>query len=150
MDFRCAPCGKTFAREPLPTETPFEVPGFDGVFLSGFKGRAVDGRMVIDSAACPQCGGFAPRSCTTTPVPGTYLTLATLSAPCPDCGHATVLHIGVDHCPVCELVDLNQRARDGGRVEVRIQGSVLTEKKLFEAIKDGLRRQPPDLGGIRA
>lgn len=49
--------------------------------------------------------------CTTTPVPGTYLTPVTLTAPCPDCGHATVLHIGVDHCPVCELVDLNERAR---------------------------------------
>lgn len=49
--------------------------------------------------------------CTTTPVPGTHLTPATLAAPCPDCEHATALHVGVDHCPVCEMVDLNQRAR---------------------------------------
>jgi hypothetical protein len=24
--------------------------------------------------------------------------------PCPVCGHADLVHIGVDHCPVCELV----------------------------------------------
>lgn len=23
---------------------------------------------------------------------------------CPECGHAVVVHIGVEHCPVCELV----------------------------------------------
>lgn len=49
--------------------------------------------------------------CTTKPLPGTYLTLATVTAPCVDCGHATVVHIGVDHCPVCELVAYNATAR---------------------------------------
>jgi hypothetical protein len=24
--------------------------------------------------------------------------------PCPVCGHSDLVHIGVDHCPVCELV----------------------------------------------
>jgi hypothetical protein len=37
--------------------------------------------------------------CTWTPPPG-WVT----GTPCPDCGHADLGHIGVDHCPVCELV----------------------------------------------
>ena len=24
--------------------------------------------------------------------------------PCPECGHSDVVHVGTDHCPVCELV----------------------------------------------
>ena len=42
------------------------------------------------------------------PFPGSHL-----GSPCPHCGHCAALHMGVDHCPVCELVDLNKRARDG-------------------------------------
>lgn len=26
-----------------------------------------------------------------------------LSGRCPSCGHATVIHVGIDACPVCEL-----------------------------------------------
>jgi hypothetical protein len=49
--------------------------------------------------------------CTTKPLPGSYLTLASLTAPCVDCAHATAVHIGVEHCPVCELVGHNANAR---------------------------------------
>jgi hypothetical protein len=42
--------------------------------------------------------------CNQRPVPGEYV-----GAGCGQCGHALVLHIGVTHCPVCELVDLNER-----------------------------------------
>lgn len=49
--------------------------------------------------------------CTTTPVPGTFLTPANLAAPCEICGHAVILHIGAHHCPVCEMVDLNAQER---------------------------------------
>lgn len=45
--------------------------------------------------------------CTRKPVPFAYL-----SDGCPDCGHAIVLHVGVNHCPVCEMVDLNRQSRD--------------------------------------
>jgi uncharacterized Zn finger protein (UPF0148 family) len=86
-----------------------------------------------------------PAYCTTTPRAGDRI-----AAPCPDCGHATVLHIGVDHCPVCELVELNRRARDGGRVEIRVEGAAVTEKKLIEAIEAAQRRRPPGSGGLRA
>lgn len=74
-----------------------------------------------DTGAIAQATGY----CTTKPVPGTFLTLPTLVNPCPDCGHAALLHIGVDHCPVCELEDLNQRNRDliaKGQVEITING----------------------------
>lgn len=52
-----------------------------------------------------------PLYCASRPAPGTLQTLADLMAHCSMCGHARVLHIGVDHCPVCELVDLNAQAR---------------------------------------
>lgn len=55
--------------------------------------------------------------CTTTPTVGDRLADA-----CPDCGHATVLHIGVDHCPVCEMVDHNRRARITATRHVTING----------------------------
>lgn len=42
--------------------------------------------------------------CTRKPVPGQVI-----GAGCEDCGHAMVLHVGVDHCPVCELVHFNQQ-----------------------------------------
>ena len=42
--------------------------------------------------------------CATKPLSGAFLV-----DPCPDCGHANVLHVGVDHCPVCELLDLNRQ-----------------------------------------
>jgi hypothetical protein len=58
--------------------------------------------------------------CTTKPRAGDHLTDA-----CRDCGHAVVLHVGTDHCPVCELLDLNAQARGGGRVEVRYEAPPL-------------------------
>lgn len=48
-----------------------------------------------------------PSFCSYRPVPGEVLKTA-----CPMCGHAFALHIGVEHCPVCELVHLNQQARE--------------------------------------
>ena len=58
---------------------------------------------------------------------------------CSACQHALTLHIGVKHCPVCELVDLNDKARDrvigDGRIEVHLQGAVLTEADLLAAIR---------------
>lgn len=42
--------------------------------------------------------------CATRPQPGDLLTDG-----CPDCGHAFVLHAGTNHCPVCEMVDLNRQ-----------------------------------------
>jgi hypothetical protein len=47
-----------------------------------------------------------PAFCTHRPLPGQLLT-----AGCPDCGHALIVHIGVEHCPVCEMQHLNQQAR---------------------------------------
>lgn len=61
MEFHCPRCNKSFERVPSPAEVPFEVAGSEGLFLSGFKGRAVNGRMVIESAACPGCSLLAPR-----------------------------------------------------------------------------------------
>jgi hypothetical protein len=41
--------------------------------------------------------------------PGEHCTWQTpagwrLGHPCPVCGHSDLVHIGTDHCPVCELV----------------------------------------------
>lgn len=58
--------------------------------------------------------------CTYQPLPGEVLKTA-----CPDCGHAAVLHIGVEHCPVCELVAHNRKVRAAmaaNRVEVHVTG----------------------------
>ena len=65
---------------------------------------------------CRLHGGHAPRPrettppeqpsyCTYRPLPGEVLKSA-----CPDCGRAVALHIGVEHCPVCELVQRNRQA----------------------------------------
>ncbi|MGW4042961.1 hypothetical protein [Streptomyces sp. NPDC004721] len=48
-----------------------------------------------------------PTFCSYQPVPGEFL-----SAACVECGHALVLHIGVEHCPVCEMVHLNQQTQE--------------------------------------
>lgn len=74
--------------------------------------------------------------CTTQPLPGAYLTPSTLTAPCPDCGHATLMHIGVGHCPVCELVDLNQQARAGAtNVTVNVSGDLSHAEKAWAEIQ---------------
>lgn len=61
-----------------------------------------------------------PVFCTYRPVTGEVLKTA-----CPECGHALALHIGVEHCPVCELVALNGQLRDAmaaNRIEVHVTG----------------------------
>lgn len=59
-----------------------------------------------------------PSLCTYRPLPGDVLKSA-----CPNCGHAAVLHIGVEHCPVCELVEHNRQVRAAmaaNRIEVHV------------------------------
>jgi hypothetical protein len=51
-------------------------------------------------------GAERPAFCSYRPVPGEFLTAA-----CVECGHALALHIGVEHCPVCELVHHNRQVR---------------------------------------
>lgn len=61
-----------------------------------------------------------PSFCTSRPKPG-----AMLAGACEECGHALVLHIGVEHCPVCEMVHHNAQVRDAmteNRVEVHVTG----------------------------
>ncbi|MFE9448283.1 hypothetical protein [Streptomyces sp. NPDC006739] len=104
MRFHCAACNKSFTKTPDLGEVPFEVDGYEGLFLSGFKGREADGKMIIEAATCPECCLLAPRTCAAAPVPG-----ESPGTPCADCGHAVLLHVGVDHCPVCEMLDLNRQ-----------------------------------------
>ena len=47
--------------------------------------------------------------------------------PCRACGHPTMAHIGVDHCPVCELVALNALQRDQARQDEPAQADPLPE-----------------------
>jgi hypothetical protein len=49
-----------------------------------------------------------------------------------------VLHIGCEYCPLCELVDLNGRARtalDAAHVELTVKGKPLTEAGLADMIR---------------
>lgn len=140
MEFHCSACDKAFRCSPNPVEVPFEVEGFEGLHLSGFKVRAVDGKLNIKAAACPACGRLAPRTCTAKPASG-----ESLAGPCPECGHAAVLHVGVEHCPVCELVQHNQQVREAivdSRVFVDVRG--LDERSLELAVErvlvNGMRR----------
>lgn len=80
--------------------------------------------------------------CTTAPMPG-----ARLTDECLDCGHAVVLHVGTDHCPVCELVDLNQQARTGAtNVTVNVSGDLSHAEKAWAEVlrrhRLGLPRAP--------
>lgn len=43
-----------------------------------------------------------------------------IGQPCPVCGHSDLVHIGVEHCPVCELV--YQSAPQWRRQEERRRG----------------------------
>lgn len=104
-----------------------------------------------------------PALCTYQPLPGEILKGA-----CQECGHAFVLHIGVEHCPVCELVHLNQQAREASvtfeqvvsgeksindyraardlpshsnaAVTVHVEGCVLDEATLSGVIEKQIRR----------
>ena len=84
--------------------------------------------------------------CTYKPLPGEVLKTA-----CPDCGHAAVLHIGVEHCPVCELVAHNRQVRAAmaaNRIEVHVSGvdqrvleRTLREMSLRELARGGRYRR---------
>jgi hypothetical protein len=56
-----------------------------------------DETRTIDHSWHRPCTG--DTNCTWKPTPGTAL-----NGRCPDCQHAVLVHFGVDHCPVCELV----------------------------------------------
>lgn len=61
-----------------------------------------------------------PAYCTHHPAAGDVLATA-----CAECGHALMLHIGVEHCPVCELEQHNRRVRAAmasNRLEVHVTG----------------------------
>ncbi|NUP39176.1 MAG: hypothetical protein HOY76_19720 [Streptomyces sp.] len=61
-----------------------------------------------------------PAFCSYRPVAGEILATA-----CVECGHALSLHIGVEHCPVCELVQHNRQVRAAmaaNRLEVHVTG----------------------------
>jgi len=77
-----------------------------------------------------------PTFCMYQPVPGEVL-----KAACLECGHAVALHIGVEHCPVCELVERNRQARaairDGG-VHVEVTG--IDKRTLEETVRHVLER----------
>lgn len=61
--------------------------------------------------------------CKRRPVPGDIL-----GAACSNCGHSTALHVGVEHCPVCELVDMAKRFRESESAPVSITLSVDAHK----------------------
>lgn len=44
-----------------------------------------------------------------------------VTTPCPECGHSPLVHIGVKHCPVCELV--YQATPEFRRHHARIHGT---------------------------
>ncbi|MER6980153.1 hypothetical protein [Streptomyces carpinensis] len=72
-----------------------------------------------------------PTFCSSRPVPGQLLTAA-----CGECGHAQVLHIGVEHCPVCELVHHNERMRavtSETTVQVEITGDATALERAVRA-----------------
>jgi|GEM_PF-5195095 len=56
--------------------------------------------------------------------------------PCRECGHLAALHVGVKHCPVCELVHHNRQVRAAmsmNRLEVHVTG--VDERVLERTIK---------------
>lgn len=76
-----------------------------------------------------------PAFCSYRPVPGEMLSTA-----CVECGHALALHIGVEHCPVCELVHHNERARSAlADSRVRIELSSLDRRTMHNVVERVLR-----------
>lgn len=74
-----------------------------------------------------------PPFCSREPVPGQLLT-----SECGACGHSLLLHVGVDHCPVCELVHHNrqlQAAICDSRVEVHVSG---VDQRVLERVIERL------------
>lgn len=91
-----------------------------------------------DQAATTQDAAY----CTTASMAG-----ARLTDECLDCGHAVVLHVGTEHCPLCELVDLNQQARAGAtHVTVNVSREATDAEKAWVEIQRrhrlGLPRAP--------
>lgn len=83
--------------------------------------------MPDDQAAITQAAEY----CTTPPMAG-----ARLTDECLDCGHAVVLHVGTEHCPACELVDLNQQARAGAtHVTVNVTREPTLAEKAFAEVQ---------------
>lgn len=104
-----------------------------------------------------------PALCTYQPLPGEILKGA-----CQECGHAFVLHVGVEHCPVCELVQHNRQAREASvtfeqvvsgeksinayraardlpphpdaTVTVHVEGRVIDEGTLRDSVEKSMRR----------
>lgn len=92
-----------------------------GIDVAAHQGHRISARMnpcgPHVEAFCEDCrewlAGSAPAS-----APGQMVTRTLISEfctwhpaagdilcqPCPDCGHSDLAHIGVAHCPVCELV----------------------------------------------
>lgn len=69
--------------------------------------------------------------CRRQPTSGSYL-----GDKCDDCGHALVAHAGVEHCPVCEMVDLNRQARaalDHGEIRIDLAGA--SERTVVDAVR---------------
>ena len=62
--------------------------------------------------------------CLTQPVPGDYI-----SGRCPDCGHLVAVHVGCEHCPVCEILDLAVKYRDLIAAEAPQSGDDLLSSK---------------------
>ncbi len=85
----------------------------------------------------------SPVFCSYRPVAGEILATA-----CVECGHALALHIGVDQCPVCELVRHNRRIRatirDTG-VHVEVTGVEL--RTLEDVVRRVLERDRFRRGG---
>ncbi|MEU5596674.1 hypothetical protein [Streptomyces sp. NPDC020298] len=64
-----------------------------------------------------------------------------LAAACVECGHALAVHIGVEHCPVCELVHRNEQVRalvGDSRVHIEVTG--LDERTLERTVQRVLER----------
>jgi predicted RNA-binding Zn-ribbon protein involved in translation (DUF1610 family) len=65
-------------------------------------------KMVRIAASDPEPG--EARTTMSHPAAGQFCTWklqpgdATVRGVCPECGHSSLAHIGVGHCPVCELV----------------------------------------------
>lgn len=60
---------------------------------------------------------------------------------CPDCGHIAAMHIGVEHCAVCELVLHNRQARAAiGQLGVHVEVTGLDERTLAHVVQRVLER----------
>jgi hypothetical protein len=74
--------------------------------------------------------------------------------PCPICQHTLLAHVGVDHCPICELVAHAEQQRDAEpeelelvaepapapvTVNVTVQGSVASDQQIADAVRRHLR-----------